>query len=106
MAALGIQGGQLLTQLFAFLILIYLLQRFAYRPIVNALDARARRVHDSMEQADRIERQLAETETRNQEILAESRREAQAIIANAREIGDRQIEQARQVAREEADKQL
>ncbi len=106
MSALGIALPQLITQLLAFLILIYLLQRFAYRPIVNALDARAKRVHDSMEQADRIERQLAETETRNQEILAEARRESQTIIANAREIGDRQIEQARQVAHEEADKQL
>lgn len=106
MGALGIAVPQLITQLLAFLILIFLLGRYAYRPIVNALDARAKRVHDSMEQADRIERQLAETETRNQEILAEARREAQQIIANAREIGDRQIEQARQVAHEEADKQL
>lgn len=106
MGALGIQGSQLITQLLAFLIIIYLLWRFAYRPIINALDARAERVHSSMEQADRIERQLAETETRNQEILGEGRREAQQIIANAREIGDRQIEQARQAAHEEADKQL
>lgn len=106
MGALGIQGGQLITQLLAFLILIFLLRRYAYRPIINALDARAERVRGSMEQADRIERQLAETETRNQEILAESRREAQQIVANAREIGDRQIEQARLAAREEANKQL
>jgi F-type H+-transporting ATPase subunit b len=58
-----------------------------------------------MEQADRIERQLAETETRNQQILTEARREAQQIIAQAREVGDRQIAQARDAAREEAEKQ-
>jgi F-type H+-transporting ATPase subunit b len=106
MDALGIQVGQLITQLLAFIILVFLLWRFAYRPIVNALDQRSERVRSSMEQADRIERQLAETESRNQEILAEARREAQQIVAQAREVGDRQIAQAREAAREEADKQL
>jgi len=105
MGALGIQVGQLITQLLAFIILVFLLWRFAYRPIVSALDQRSERVRTSMEQADRIERQLAETETRNQQILTEARREAQQIIAQAREVGDRQIAQARDAAREEAEKQ-
>lgn len=106
MGGLGINLPALIVQLFAFLILIYVLWRFAYRPILNALDQRSERVRQSMDQADRIERQLAETELRNQEILAEARREAQMIVARAREVGDNQIAQARDVAREEADKQL
>ncbi len=106
MEALGINWSALIIQLLAFIILVVLLARFAYRPLLNVLDQRAERVRTSMEQADRIERQLAETETRNQEILAEARREGQQIVANAREIGDRQIAQARAVAHEEADKQL
>jgi F-type H+-transporting ATPase subunit b len=106
MDALGINGSALIVQLLAFLILVFLLGRYAYRPIVNALDQRSERVRASMEQADRIERQLAETETRNQQILTEARREAQQIVAQAREVGDRQIAQARDAAREEADKQL
>ena len=105
MDALGINLSALIVQLLAFLILVFLLGRYAYRPIVNALDQRAERVRASMEQADRIERQLAETETRNQQILTEARREAQQIIAQAREVGDRQIAQARDAAREEAEKQ-
>ena len=106
MDALGINVSALIVQLLAFLILVFLLWRYAYRPIVGALDQRAERVRSSMEQADRIERQLAETESRNQQILTEARREAQQIISQAREVGDRQIAQAREVAREEADKQL
>ena len=106
MAALGIQWQQLLTQLLSFLILIGLLWRFAYRPILNALDARSERVRASMAQADRIERQLAETEQRNEQILTEARREAQQIVVNARELGDKQIAQARDAARDEAQKQL
>ena len=106
MGGLGINLPALIVQLFAFLILIYVLRRFAYRPILNALDQRAERVRQSMDQADRIERQLAETEARNQAILDEARREAQGIVTRAREIGDQQIAQARDVARSEADKQL
>jgi len=106
MGALGINVTALIVQLLAFIALVLLLRRFAYRPLLNVLDQRAERVRTSMEQADRIERQLAETEARNQEILAEARREAQQIVINAREIGDRQISQAREVARDEADKQL
>lgn len=106
MGQLGINVVQLIVQLLAFLILILLLRRFAYGPILRALDARSQRVAASMEQADRIERQLAETEARNQAILDEARREAQGIVTRAREIGDQQIAQARDVARSEADKQL
>ncbi|MFN8540828.1 MAG: F0F1 ATP synthase subunit B [Thermomicrobiales bacterium] len=106
MDKLGIQLPQLITQLLAFGILIFLLWRYAYRPILGALDARSERIRASMEQADRIERQLAETESRNEQILTEARREAQQIIANAREIGEKQIAQARDAAREEGQKQL
>jgi F-type H+-transporting ATPase subunit b len=106
MAALGINVSALIVQLLAFLILVFLLWRYAYRPIVSALDQRAERVSSSMEQADRIERQLAETETRNQQILTEARREAQQIVAQAREVGDRQTAQILEAARQRADEQL
>lgn len=106
MDALGINLGALLVQLAAFATLIFLLRKFAYGPILRVLDQRAERIRTSMEQADRIERQLAETEQRNQEILNEARREAQEIVTRAREAGDRQIAQAREAARQEADKQL
>jgi len=106
MDRLGIRWDALVFQLVAFLMLIWLLWRYAYRPILGLLDQRAERVRTSMEQADRIERQLAETEQRNQEILNEARREAQNIIARARELGEAQVAQAREAARHEADKQL
>ena len=106
MGALGINLSALIVQLLAFIALMLLLRRFAYGPILRVLDQRSERIRASMEQADRIERQLAETEQRNQEILNEARREAQEIVARAREAGDRQIAQAREVAQQEAGKQL
>ncbi|HET8626665.1 MAG TPA: F0F1 ATP synthase subunit B [Thermomicrobiales bacterium] len=106
MAALGIKWDALIFQLIAFIMLILILWRYAYRPVLNVLDQRAARIRQSMEQADRIERQLAETEQRNQEILAEARREAQSIVAQAREVADAHVAKAREAAHEEAEKQL
>src|SRR6476659_5902868 len=106
MDALGINGSALIVQLLAFLILVFLLGRYAYRPIVNALDQRAERVRASMEQADRIERQLAETEKRNEEILAESRREAQQIRVQARQGAEGTIAEAAGKAQEAGQRQL
>jgi F-type H+-transporting ATPase subunit b len=106
MAGLGIQWPALIFQLIAFLMLVAILWRYAYRPVLNILDQRAARIRESMEQADRIERQLAETEQRNQEILAEARREAQTIMAQAREVADAHVAQARETAHQEAEKQL
>ena len=106
MDKLGINPSALIVQLLAFIALIWALRRWAYRPILNILDQRADRIRQSMEQADRIERQLAETEQRNQAILHEARAEAQQIVARAREVAEAQVAQARDVARQEADKQL
>lgn len=106
MDALGIKVDALVFQLVAFVMLVWLLKRYAFKPITGMLDQRAERIRLSMEQADRIERQLAETEQRNLEILNEARREAQSIVARARELGDAQIAQARAAAQEAGQQQL
>ena len=98
MEALGIQPANLLFQLIAFVILIWLLKRYAFDPVIRALDARADRIRDSMETATRIEREMAETQTRNQQILDEARREAQGILARSREAGDELLTRAREEA--------
>lgn len=106
MDALGIKLDALVFQLIAFVMLVWLLKRYAYKPITGMLDQRAERIRLSMDQADRIERQLAETEQRNVEVLNEARREAQSIVARARELGEAQIAQARAAAQEAGQQQL
>src|SRR5215211_7014758 len=102
MDKLGINLSALIVQLLAFIALIWALRHWGYRPILNILDQRADRIRQSMEQADRIERQLAETEQRNQAILQEARGEAQQIVARARELAEAQVAQT-ELRREYAD---
>ncbi len=68
-----------------FLVLVVVLKKFAWGPIVAGLDAREERINASLEKAAEIEeatRKLAET---NQQLLDEARREAQGIIAESRD---------------------
>lgn len=106
MEALGILWPNLIFQILAFLIFIWLLNRFAMKPIVRALDARAERIRESMQAADRIERDLAETQRRNQEVLDEARREAQTIVARSREAGEEMLARARDEATAQREREL
>jgi F-type H+-transporting ATPase subunit b len=106
MGALGILWPNLIFQIIAFLIFVWLLNRFAMKPIVRALDARAERIRESMQAADRIERDLAETQRRNQEVLEEARREAQAIVLRSREAGEELLARAREEATAQREREL
>ncbi len=54
MEALGINFGSFIWYLINFLILIFLLQRFLYRPVMNTLDQRQRVIRESLENAERV----------------------------------------------------
>jgi len=104
--AIGINGWNLTAQLIAFVLFVYLLQRFALGPIVRTLDERSARVRSGMEAAQRMQAELQATAARNEEVLAEARREAQAIVTNAREVSEATIAKAREEASRQADEYL
>lgn len=98
MEALGIQWANLIFQIIAFIIFIWLLNKYAFGPVIRTLDARAERIRESMSTAEQIERDMAETQRRNQEILDEARREAQGIVTRSREAGEELLTRAREEA--------
>jgi F-type H+-transporting ATPase subunit b len=106
MGSLGINGWNLIVQLVAFLIFIFLLWRYALGPIVGILDQRSDRIRESMEAAQRMQAELQATAARNEEVLGEARREAQQIVSSAREAGDAAISRAREEAGAQAEEYL
>lgn len=104
MAALGINWANLIVQLVAFALFIWLFWRFALGPITSIIDQRRERINDSIAAAEKMQLELAATAARNEEVLAEARREGQTIIARAREVSEQNIarsrEQAEAVARD------
>ncbi len=61
-----------LSQVISFVIVAYLLRRFAYKPILAVLEERRRRIEEGLVNADKIKQELAEAEKRYAEILAKA----------------------------------
>lgn len=98
---LGLDGLDLIWQIAAFLVLLLLLRRYAYQPILNILDQRSERIRESMANAEQIKKDLADAQANAQQLLAEARQQSQVILNNAQ----KQANDAIAASRDEAQKQ-
>ena len=86
--AFGVDVPKLLFQVINFLLLLYLLNRFLFKPVLKLLDERETRIRKGLEDAEAAahDRELAKAE--REAALDEARNEAQAMIARATKIAD------------------
>ena len=85
----GIDWKLILAQAINFIIVAFLLWRFAYKPVVVTLDERQRKIAEGLQFAEESKVQLAETEKRQAEVLREANAKAQEIFHEARESASR-----------------
>ena len=104
MEKLGINPGLLIAQLFNVILLVWLLSRFLYRPVLNMLNERTRRIQESLREAEQVKEQLARANQDYDAKLAQARQEAAAILAQAQERGKLQEEEIVTQARQEAER--
>ena len=90
---LGIDWKLLIAQIINFVILLWLLKRFAYKPIVDLLEKRKKEIAESTENADRIKKELEQTQTKSQQIIKNAEIEAAEIVKKAREGADKTKEE-------------
>ncbi len=83
--ALGINLKILFAQLFNFAILLFVLWRFAYRPILDLLKQRREKVSQGVQDAKSAELKLGEAKEKERVVIIEAKKEAQNIIDEARE---------------------
>jgi F-type H+-transporting ATPase subunit b len=72
------------SQVVSFIIVAYLLKKFAYKPILAVLEQRRQQIAQAHLNAEKVKQQLAEAEQRYSEILAKANAEAQRMIDEAR----------------------
>ena len=89
LSTLGIQWTKLIPQLFNFGVVLLVLWKYAYKPVFTMLDARQKKIADSVANAEKIRVQLAQTESDRQKILGEASDLANKIIADARAAASR-----------------
>jgi F-type H+-transporting ATPase subunit b len=94
--------GLLIWTLLAFLIVLYVLRKFAWGPILSALNERERTIADSLATAERVKSEMAQLQSENEALLAKAREERAALLKEAKETRDRIIGEARDQAKAEA----
>ncbi len=97
----GIQPILLLAQIVNFLILLFLLKKFLYGPIVKVLDQRRDTIADSLKNAEEIETKLAKTEEEYEKRIAKASAESRKIIDEATKSASEIIKDAHTKAAED-----
>ncbi len=101
---LGINPLLLIAQIVNFLILLWLLNRFLYKPILKLFKDRSSKIEDGIKTAENLKKQAAEAEERHKQYLDEARKEAHRIIEQATKLGDEEKKKIIEMANEEARK--
>jgi F-type H+-transporting ATPase subunit b len=100
---LGLSIPTLITQIVTFVILLALLWAVAYKPIMRMMDERSRRIKESVEQAEEIKKQSANTQEEIRKELEAASREGQERLARALKAGEDVKQKAQDDARREAE---
>jgi F-type H+-transporting ATPase subunit b len=103
LATLGINGWNFLLHTINFVVLIFLLSRILYKPIVGMLDERQRRIRDSIERAEQVRLEAERASQEREAQLGETRRQIQEMLAQATQMAERIQSEARQDAQRQAD---
>ena len=96
--------GLLFWTLLAFLIVFFVLRKFAWGPILSSLDQREKNIAGSLETAERVKREMAQLKSENEDLMAKAREERSAMLKEARDIKDRIVAEAKEQAKVEANK--
>jgi F-type H+-transporting ATPase subunit b len=101
---LGINWALLIAQIFNVVLLVWILTRFLYRPVLNMLNERTRRIQESLQDAEKVKEQLANARRDYEAELAKARQEAAGILAQAQDRAKGQEQEIIAQARVEADR--
>ena len=95
--------GLFIWTIVTFLVLLTLLAKFAWRPLLEALETRQNAIRKSLDDAQRAKEELERLHVESGQIIQRARNDAEAVIAQSRSDGDRLREELKQKARAEAD---
>jgi F-type H+-transporting ATPase subunit b len=87
-----------------FLLFFFLLSKFAWKPILNAVKARDEIIKGSLESAEKAREDMKRLQADNEAILKKAREERENILKDARDIRDKMINEAKGKASDEGEK--
>lgn len=96
--------GLIIWQVIIFLLLLLLLSRLAWKPIINSLKDRERSIQEALDTAEKARHEMSQLKADNEKLLQEAREERDRILREAREIAVKMREEAQADARKASDK--
>ncbi|AMD84693.1 ATP synthase F0 subcomplex B subunit [Capnocytophaga haemolytica] len=87
-----------------FLILLYILAKYAWKPILSAVKTREENINKALESAEEAKKQIQNLKADNERLLAEARAERDVMLKEAKEIKDKMIAEAKGEAQAEGAK--
>jgi len=99
-------SGLFIIQSIIFLALLFLLGKFAWKPILKSIDERETSIIDALNQAKLAKQEMAQLKEDNERILQEARAERDGILKEARDMKDKIVNQAKDSAKVEGEKMI
>ncbi|WP_282122610.1 F0F1 ATP synthase subunit B [Algibacter mikhailovii] len=96
--------GLFFWQLILFIGLVLLLRKFAWKPILDAVEKREDGIKDALDSAEKAKLEMTNLQADNEKLLKEARAEREAMLKEARDIKNNTIETAKGEAQEQANK--
>jgi len=96
--------GLLFWTLLSFLVVFFILAKYAWPAIVKGLKDREKSITDSLATAERVRAEMAQLQSENEALLAKAREERAVMLKEARDTKDRIVNEAKEQAKTEANK--
>ncbi|MEM9832334.1 MAG: F0F1 ATP synthase subunit B [Bacteroidota bacterium] len=93
--------GLIFWQLVGFLILLFVLGKFAWKPILNALNERESSIEEALLSAEKAKEEMKQLQASNEQLLAEARKERETMLKEATAAANK----IKDAAREEGEKE-
>ena len=98
--------GLFIVQTILLLGLIFLMVKFAWKPILSSLSEREEGIESALESAENAKKEMQNLTANNANLLKEARAERDAMMKEAREIKDKMVSEAKEEAKGEATKMI
>lgn len=101
---LSVEIGTVAWASIAFIIVLVLLKKLAWKPILSSLDERENSIKEALLSAEKAREEMAKLQSENEDLLREARIERDQMLKEAREARESMIAEAKGKASDEADK--
>jgi F-type H+-transporting ATPase subunit b len=98
--------GLMIWTIVCFLVVLFVLKRYAFGPIQNTIDTRRKRIEDTIAEADHAREEAKRLLEEHRQLIGQAKSQSEDILAEARRVADAQRERVRSETEEDRQRRL